>query len=130
MPKILVVLLFTVLSTTINAAPSVPKDYIPLDQAGAPSNPRVEAEQSGALFEVARGASLRQTLGRWSRIAGWQDVVWQLPEDTDFSVGASARFQGDFVGAIRSLMAAIGPETNIRVRVHYGNNVLVVEQLQ
>lgn len=85
---------------------------------------------STQLFEVVRGASLRATLERWVRNAGWQPLVWQLPEDTDFTLGASARFEGDLVSATRHFIEALGAEANLRVRFNHANRLVTVEPLQ
>lgn len=82
------------------------------------------------LFDAVRGASLRATLEQWARQAGWQPLAWKLPDDTDFTLGASARFEGDFVTATRNFVAALGAEANLRVRFNQGNRLAVVEPMQ
>ena len=107
-----------------SAFASPPKGYVPLDDYAA------SLSGVNAVFEAYRGASLRETLQRWASAAGWQEVVWKLPADTDFTLGAAARFQGDFLSATRSLVNALGAEANLRVRFHHANRVVVVEGAQ
>ncbi len=82
------------------------------------------------VYEAVRGASLRATLERWASLSGWQPLAWKLPEETDFTLGASARFEGDFVTATRAFVSALGPEAELRVRFNQGNRLVVVEPLQ
>lgn len=110
-----------------------PPGYVPLEQYGSTRDgQRAPAPKtpSGDLFEAVRGASLRATLDRWAQVSGWQPVVWKLPEDTDFTLGASGRFQGDFLSSTKALINALGPEANLRVKFHHANRVLVVEPMQ
>lgn len=73
---------------------------------------------------------MRATLEQWARQAGWQPLAWKLPEDTDFTLGASARFEGDFITATRNFVASLGAEAELRVRFNQGNRLAVVEPLQ
>lgn len=107
-----------------SAAP--PSGYVLLDDHTAPA----AASSASVTFETVRGASLRETLQHWAQTAGWQEVVWRLPPDADFTLGASARFQGDFLNATRALVNALGAEANLRVRFHHANRVVVVERMQ
>lgn len=110
------------------AESAAPEGYIPLEQYG-PADATTAAKLGVALYEAPRGASLRATLDKWASSAGWQPVVWKLPEETDFTLGASGRFEGDFVTASKALVNALGPEANLRVRFHHANRVLVVESM-
>lgn len=103
-------------------------DYVPLDTYGVERSALVQSPES--LFEAVKGASLRVTLDSWAKISGWQAIVWELPPDTDFTLGASARFQGDFLSATKALIQALGPQANLRVRIHHANRVIVVEAVQ
>lgn len=124
MKKLLATGLLGVLLQASALAASPPSGYVSLDDyAASPSG-------ASAVFETYRGASLRETLQRWAQAAGWQEVVWKLPADTDFTLGAAARFQGDFLSATRSLVNALGAEANLRVRFHHANRVVVVEGAQ
>lgn len=114
-----------------HAAEPAPAGYLSLDdytvQVAAASPQKTEDAQ---VFEAIRGASLRATLDAWAQAAAWQPIVWQLPADSDFTLGAGGRFDGDFLLATKSLVNALGPEANLRVRFHHANRVLVVEALQ
>lgn len=96
----------------------------------APAFQGVTPAAAPTLFDAVRGASLRATLEQWARQAGWQPLAWKLPEDTDFTLGASARFEGDFVTATRNFVASLGAEAELRVRFNQGNRLAVVEPLQ
>jgi len=109
-----------------NAAPAPAATSAP-SAATLPSS--TTATVSGT-FDAVRGASLRGTLEQWARQAGWQPLTWKLPEDTDFTLGASARFDGDFITATRNFVAALGSEAQLRVRFNQGNRLAVVEPLQ
>jgi hypothetical protein len=78
-------------------------------------------------FKAERGASLRTTLELWAEQAGWQPLSWKLPEETDFTLGASHTFKGDFVSVTRAFVAALGPEAELRVAFNQGNLLMVVE---
>lgn len=110
-------------------AQQAPSGYLALDQYETAS-PSGSAAPGSGVFEAVRGASLRATLEAWAVQAGWQPLAWKLPEDTDFTLGASARFDGDFATATRSFVSALGAEAEIRVRFNQGNRLAVVEPLQ
>lgn len=81
-------------------------------------------------FTVVRGDSLRATLERWSKQAGWQEIAWKLPEDSDFTLGANATFNADLVTATRAFVRALGIEAELRVRFSQGNKLMIVEPLK
>jgi hypothetical protein len=87
---------------------STPKDgYTALERYVAPKT------VDKRWFSAPSGASLHETLDRWSAQAGWKAVVWNLPEDTDFTLGQARRFDGDIEQAAKSLLDAIGSEATL-----------------
>lgn len=127
--KPLIATCFALLCAQAASAQSAPPaGYVTLD-AYQPRAGAADARKSHR-FEAVRGASLRQTLEQWAHEAGWQPVSWQLPEDVDFTLGAGARFEGDFVTALRGFINALSPEANLRVRFVQANRLVVVEPLQ
>ena len=123
-------LLLCTLAVPSWAQTAAPAGYVTLDDYQAPRADTLVKTPVNGLYEAVKGASLRATLQRWAHASGWQDIVWKLPEDTDFTLGATARFQGDFLSATRSLINALGSEANLRVKLHHANRVLVVEAAQ
>lgn len=119
-----------VLGSSAMAQSAVPAGYLPLDKYDAERSNIVPKTPASGLFEAVRGASLHATLDRWAKASGWQEVVWQLPPETDFTLGASARFEGDFLSSTKALIQALGDEANLRARFHHANLVLVVEAVQ
>lgn len=127
-------------------AQQAPVGYLSLDQydktrtsAQAASSAKFETLAKGVAqdsvkspvsYDVVRGASLRATLEQWAAMSGWQPLVWKLPEDTDFTLGGSAHFEGDFVTATRSFINSLGAEAELRVHFSQGNRLVVVEPLQ
>lgn len=111
-------------------AQQAPSGYVSLDAYQPPAARTAVTKPQAVSFEVMRGASLRATLEQWTNAAGWQPLTWNLPDDTDFTLGASAKFEGDFVSAMRSLMNALSPEAQIRVRFVHANRLVIVEPLQ
>lgn len=110
-------------------AQQAPSGYLSLEQYDSARQKPTEAKASG-VYEAVRGASLRATLERWASLSGWQPLAWKLPEETDFTLGASARFEGDFITATRAFVASLGPEAEMRVRFNQGNRLVVVEPMQ
>ncbi len=110
-------------------AQKAPAGYLSLEQYDSARQKPAEAK-AAVVYEAVRGASLRATLERWAVQSGWQPLAWKLPEETDFTLGASARFEGDFLTATRAFVASLGPEAELRVRFNQGNRLVVVEPLQ
>lgn len=102
---------------------ALPKETAPAVPASSSSKPAIS-------YDAVRGASLRATLEQWAAISGWQPIVWKLPEDTDFTLGGSDHFEGDFVAATRSFINSLGAEAELRVHFSRGNRLVVVEPLQ
>jgi len=90
-------------------AQQAPSGYLSLEQYDSARQKPAEAKAS-VVYEAVRGASLRATLEHWAALSGWQPLAWKLPEETDFTLGASARFEGDFITATRAFVASLGPE--------------------
>lgn len=130
--KYLAALVFALSAVPAAVFAAPPPGYSSLDQLDAASSMRASGPGGAAVktFEARRGESLRITLARWANAAGWQEPVWQLPEDTDFTLGATGAFEGDFLSSTKALINALGHEANLRVRFHHANRVLVVEPLQ
>jgi hypothetical protein len=95
-----------------NVAWAQPTGYRGLEELGDPSN---EARQI-LVFEAKAGNSLRFTLDSWSKRAGWSKPRWDVPGDTDFALGGTVRFEGDYRTATQSFVKALGAEANLQVR--------------
>ena len=117
------------LPAAAQTAPSAPSGYLSLEQYDQSRQTEPKAAVP-TVYEVVRGASLRATLERWALASGWQALAWKLPEETDFTLGAAARYEGDFVTATRAFINSLGPEAELRVRFNQGNRLVVVEPLQ
>lgn len=117
-------------SQGLPALPTAPQAASGSPAEATPAFQGVTSAAAPTLFDAVRGASLRATLEQWARQAGWQPLAWKLPEDTDFTLGASARFEGDFITATRNFVASLGAEAELRVRFNQGNRLAVVEPLQ
>jgi len=89
-----------------------PSGYRALEELG---DTRQEARQI-RVFEARAGESVKTTLTRWSVAAGWAKPGWQLPGDSDFALASTARFEGDFKTATRSLISALPSGTGLAVR--------------
>lgn len=55
---------------------------------------------------VSTDVTIRGTIERWAGIGGWTFGVEHWASDRDLPVSAQTAFQGDFRGAIRSLLAS------------------------
>lgn len=123
LPSRLLAGLLLALASTASFGQTTPAGYAVLDHYVAPVG------QPGNLhrFAAPSGASLHETLNRWAAQAGWKLVIWQLPEDTDFTLGAARRFDGDVGQAAKALIEAIGPEANLQVKADPVEHVLVVQ---
>jgi hypothetical protein len=105
--------LFAILALVVStAALAQPSGYRGLEEFGDPSN---EARQI-LVFEAKAGNSLRSTLDGWSKRAGWGEPRWDVPAGTDFALGGTVRFEGDYKTATQSFVAALGAEANLQVR--------------
>lgn len=95
-------------------------DTQPADAFGAPRPTSMTWSISPADVTV------RQTLQRWARLAGWTfgPAEWGL--QADITVAASATFQGDFVEAVQDLAAATSLSRTPLRACFYGNQVLRV----
>ena len=103
-------------------------DYLLLDLANpVPVSTGVVASGKRMAFAVVRGDSLHTTLDTWAKLAGWQPVIWKLADGTDFTLGASHTFTGDFPTAIKDLTEALNPDGGLRFRLNHANRVILVE---
>lgn len=103
------------------AEPATPGNgYVALDGYVAPVLP------SKALYRTQSGASLHETLNSWAKQAGWKPVRWNLPEDTDFTLGDSRLFNSDVELATKAVLDAIGSEANLTLEVDRSNRVISV----
>jgi hypothetical protein len=75
--------------------------------------------------EVADG-TIRSTLDKWVKRAGWTFPIENWSVDRDFPVMASAQFEGDFRRAVRNLLKTT-ELTDLQLQpCFYANNVLRV----
>ena len=104
-------------------------EYVPLDKYDANRRAKTLNKQPASISYVAlKGASLRATLEHWAKISVWQEVVWKLPADTDFTLGASGRYEGDFLSVTKELISSFGSEGKLRIQFHSANKVVSVEE--
>ncbi|MDO8416468.1 MAG: TcpQ domain-containing protein [Agitococcus sp.] len=110
-------------------ATAAPPDYLPLEQYDASRLASASVKPpASAMYVALKGASLRATLENWAQISGWQEVIWKLPPDTDFTLGATGRYEGDFVSVTKALVASFGEEAKLRVHFHGANKVVSVDE--
>lgn len=76
---------------------------------------------------ATKGDSLRETLDNWTKSAGWQPLIWNLPENVDYTLGASASFNGDFPSIISEFVDALGADAKFKVLINSSNNVISIE---
>ena len=116
--------------STISAAASLDyqslETYSPKPGAArlAPA-PQVRPSAPHYLWEVRKGTSLKETLQAWAKAAGWQDVSWEAHQD-DLTFEADAKFQGDFVSAVKQLLKALPPSVKLKADVFHENRLLVI----
>lgn len=76
----------------------------------------------------AMDKTVRALVNRWSRLAGWQRVSWELPYD--IQIGVTASIDGSFEQALETLAVSLmGTEWPIEF-VLYDNHVVRVLKLQ
>jgi hypothetical protein len=113
---------------TFNAS-AAPPGYLLLEQYDANRLTTTTAAVPPTLVYAAlKGASLRATLEHWAQISGWQEVDWRLPPETDFTLGANGRYEGDFISVTKALVSSFGDEAKLRIHFHSGNKVVSVEE--
>jgi len=110
-------------SAMASTASHSPVGYAPIEQYKAPPAP---APGELRKFSAPSGASVLETLERWARQAGWEVVIWNLPADTDFTLGAAVKFEGDVGQAAKGLIAALGSEAHLVVTVDEKNRSIAV----
>ena len=82
---------------------------------------------SPLTLSADKGESLRFTLNDWAKRAGWQPVVWHLPDTTDYTLEASASFTGSFETNITALVDAFGSDAKFKLILNPSNKVISVE---
>ena len=89
----------------------------------------ISMQKSTAKLKLmaVKGDSLRETLSGWSDKAGWQPLIWNLPPTVDFTLEASATFDGDFPTIITSFVEALGADAKFKVIINPSNNVISIE---
>lgn len=110
---LLAILTGAALATTLTAHAAGPstKDYEALDEQ---VDTLTQARQV-LIFEARAGDSLRSTLNAWSKRAGWAAPQWKIPAETDFAMGATIRFEGDYKTATRAFINALGSDASLQV---------------
>lgn len=92
--------------------------------ATSKTNPVAKAQ----LWVAPRDVSLRELLSQWAAAEGWQEPVWKLKPEEDFTLGASFEHTGELVEALPALFDAFPTELNLHVRTYAANRLIVVEQ--
>ncbi|UXH80278.1 toxin co-regulated pilus biosynthesis Q family protein [Roseateles amylovorans] len=82
----------------------------------------LRAESSGEWTVELADQTFRQTLLRWTRIAGWQ-LVWEA--DRDFAIDAQVTLQGNFTQVLEEAMNSLR-ETDYPVQALINPNTRVV----
>lgn len=72
------------------------------------------ATPPAAVWSVKSGDLLSDTLREWSKKAGWA-YFWDVPEKSDFRLGASNQYLGEFKVGVTDLFKSL--PTSVRVRV-------------
>lgn len=117
------------LSAMAHAAP--PGDpatagYAALDRYVAPAPTTAAAKR----FSAPSGASFHETVDRWAAQAGWKPVVWQLPAETDFTLGKPSQFEGDLFEAIGQLAITLGSEATLLVSMSASHKIITITEAQ
>ena len=87
-----------------------------------------QAARIDGVWVARQGQTLRATLEAWGREAGWR-VAWRA--DHEFTLMASAEFQGSFEDAAGTLIEAFANASPpIFGRLYSGNRVLVITSPQ
>lgn len=94
------------LSSVAYAQPSAVEGYQPIE---------LEAGPEILTFEIAQGDSLHTTLNRWAKQAGWSEVQWELPPETDFLSGKTVKLQGEFMKVVTAVVTALRAEAELQV---------------
>jgi hypothetical protein len=87
-----------------------------------------QAARVDGSWIARQGQTLRATLEAWGREAGWR-IAWRA--DHEFTLMASAEFQGSFEDAAATLIEAFANASPpIFGRFYSGNRVLVITSPQ
>lgn len=141
MKNLLILGLFLTFGQLPAAFAQAPAGYVSIDDVAVekgigalaipPPVTEVIAEPAPAkpIFVAKEGASLRDTLERWTKEAGWAKVSWKLPSDLDFTLGMAGTYEGDFMTATRQFVDALGCEGELRVLFNPSTKVALVEPI-
>ena len=83
--------------------------------------------KSIAVWEVADGALLCDTMRSWADIAGWQTVC-DLGQD-DYRLGASGSYFGVFREAVKKMIDSLPNDVRVKVHLYGGNNPPLIHVL-
>ena len=79
---------------------------------------------------VTRNASLKETLKAWSKAAGWEAPVFNLPEKKDYTLQAYMEHVGDFLSAVAALFEALPENVPVTGEARVANKVIIVTAIK
>lgn len=128
--KVLAVSILASAYSLAHAEPGCPAGNCPSPalQATSPATPSLNALAKTPRWIAQRDASLRELLSLWAVSAGWQEPVWNLKPEEDFTLGASFEHDGELNEALPALFEAFPAELNLHVRMYAANRLIVVLQ--
>lgn len=90
--------------------------------------PQAEDLEPEQIWTAEPGSSLRLTLIRWSKEAGWAEPRWEA--GIDFPIAGTMSFNGDFLEAVRGILDAYaGAQRPVRGMAYVKQKfILVTEQ--
>ncbi|WP_183085126.1 toxin co-regulated pilus biosynthesis Q family protein [Trinickia fusca] len=104
---------------------SVQQASTPKSTDGVPEEKPSPSSPPSQRWTVARDGQLQAVLTDWCRRAGWT-LVWK--SEYSYRIDAEATFNGDFVSAVTSMLAALGNVSPpIYPDIYKGNRVLVIK---
>jgi hypothetical protein len=113
-----------------HAEPGCPSGSCPSPavQVAPPAASKTSVVVKAPVWFASRDASLRELLAQWAATAGWQEPVWRLKPEEDFTLGASFEHNGELTEALPALFEAFPPEFKLHVRTYAANRLIIVEQ--
>ncbi len=128
MPALRPRVVLAVLSVLSCSAPAL---AVPVEEAAPAETPTLlsvevarPTETEAVQWLAPAGRTLQDVLRQWSVAEGWH-LVWKT--DLSYPLAAGARFEGTYVEAVRSLLAAFeGAAPAPRAALYKGNRVIVV----
>jgi hypothetical protein len=128
--QVLVSSVFASLCAAAHAEPGCPAgNCLPVvTTTAAPDASSAKTPAKATTWTAQREGSLRELLTQWAAAAGWQEPVWHLKPEEDFTLGASFEHTGELTEAVPALFDAFPAEFNLRVRMYAANRLIVVEQ--